>query len=150
MPARNAHLYYVNAKLLPVGIFFKKFLRVSTISTTNNHLGKANSVIQRILEMQMELVEFFSFTYSYSSQYSQQLPRHDLALVIPFQNLKIIIFTRFSLLKGKVQHRMPWLMSCENESQGVFFESVCADDPQRSKIREKVYFLQKFPPLIST
>ena len=24
MPARNAHLYYVNAKLLPVGIFFQE------------------------------------------------------------------------------------------------------------------------------
>ena len=46
MPARNAHLYYVNAKLLPVGIFFKEiFACLHHHSTTNNHLGKANSVI---------------------------------------------------------------------------------------------------------
>ena len=44
--------------------------------------------------MQMELVEFF-FSFTYSASYVVALPRHDLALVIPFQNLKIItIFTR--------------------------------------------------------
>ena len=99
--------------------FLKKFLRVSTISTTNNHLGKANSVIQRILEMQMEFWWNLFFYYSY--QVNTDTQQYTLSLSHSISKLKNHYFhKKFSLLsqrgKFRLQHRMPWFMSCENES----------------------------------
>ena len=109
--------------------FLKKFLRVSTISTTNNnHLGKANSVIQRILEMQMEFWWNLFFYYSYQVNTDTQ---YTLSLSHSISKLKNHYFhKKFSLLsKGEslLQHRMPWFMSCENESMESVLKRIESD-----------------------